>query len=130
MQQQLKTYQELNEHLLRELKTHLNACEWEINGKPGVHHITNFCFQNSEERGIDGEMLLLNLDIEGICVSNGAACTSGAVEPSHVLLALGREAEQAKSSIRISFGKHTTKEDISRLVLSLESVLARMFTLV
>ena len=130
MQQQLKTYQELNEHLLRELKTHLHACEWEINGKPGVHHITNFCFQNSEERGIDGEMLLLNLDIEGICVSNGSACTSGAVEPSHVLLALGREAEQAKSSIRISFGKHTTKEDISRLVLSLESVLARMFTLV
>ncbi len=130
MQQQLKTYQELNEHLLRELKTHLHACEWEINGKPGVHHITNFCFQNSEKRGIDGEMLLLNLDIEGICVSNGSACTSGAVEPSHVLLALGREAEQAKSSIRISFGKHTTKEDISRLVLSLESVLARMFTLV
>ena len=130
MQQQLKTYQELNEHLLRELKTYLHACEWEINGKPGVHHITNFCFQNSEKRGIDGEMLLLNLDIEGICVSNGSACTSGAVEPSHVLLALGREPEQANSSIRISFGKHTTKEDISHLVLSLESVLARMFTLV
>ena len=84
----------------------------------------------TEKRGIDGEMLLLNLDIEGICVSNGSACTSGAVEPSHVLLALGREPEQAKSSIRISFGKHTTKEDISHLVLSLESVLARMFTLV
>ena len=130
MEQQLKTYQELNQHLLSELKAHLHACEWEMNGKPGVHHITNFCFHNAEKRGIDGEMLLLNLDIEGICVSNGSACTSGAVEPSHVLLALGRQAEQAKSSIRISFGKHTTKEDISRLVHSLESVLSRMFTLV
>ena len=88
MEQQLKTYHELNQHLLSELKVHLHACEWEINGKPGVHHITNFCFHNAEKRGIDGEMLLLNLDIEGICVSNGSACTSGAVEPSHVLLAL------------------------------------------
>jgi cysteine desulfurase len=130
MEQQLKTYQELNQHLLSELKAHLHACEWEINGKPEVDHITNFCFHNTEKRGIDGEMLLLNLDIEGICVSNGSACTSGAVEPSHVLLALGRQAEQAKSSIRISFGKHTTKEDISRLVHSLEAVLSRMFTLV
>jgi cysteine desulfurase len=130
MEQQIKTYQELNQHLLSELKNHLHACEWEINGKPGVHHITNFCFHNAEKRGIDGEMLLLNLDIEGICASNGSACTSGAVEPSHVLLALGRQAEQAKSSIRISFGKHTTKEDVSRLVHSLEAVLSRMFTLV
>ena len=45
MEQQLKTYQELNQHLLSELKAHLHACEWEMNGKPGVHHITNFCFQ-------------------------------------------------------------------------------------
>jgi len=120
----------LKQHLLQELDQHLSVCNFHINGNPGVDHIINLCFHNEENKGIDGEMLLLNLDIEGICVSNGSACTSGAVEPSHVLMALGCAPEQAKSSIRISFGKHTTKDQVSTLVRSLEKVLGRMFPLV
>ena len=75
-------------------------------------------------------MLLLNLDIDGICVSNGSACTSGAVEPSHVLMGIGIEEKAAKSSIRVSFGKKNTEEDIVFFVDKLNSVLSRMFTLV
>ena len=120
----------LKQHLLQELDQHLSVCNFHINGNPGVDHIINLCFHKEENKGIDGEMLLLNLDIEGICVSNGSACTSGAVEPSHVLMALGCAPEQAKSSIRISFGKHTTKDQVSTLVRSLEKVLGRMFPLV
>ena len=75
-------------------------------------------------------MLLLNLDIEGICVANGSACTSGAMEPSHVLTALGLSDETAKSSIRISFGKKSTKEEVTYLIETLNNVLTRMFSLV
>lgn len=120
----------LKQHLLKELDQHLSVCKFHINGNPGVDHIINLCFHSEENKGIDGEMLLLNLDIEGICVSNGSACTSGAVEPSHVLIALGCAPEQAKSSIRISFGRHTSKDQVSTLVRSLEKVLGRMFPLV
>ena len=130
MEAQRTHFKSLKIHLLKELDTHLTACRYRINGNPGVDHITNVCFYNDQNKGIDGEMLLLNLDIEGICVSNGSACTSGAVEPSHVLMSLGCTTEQAKSSIRISFGRHTTMEEISRLVQSLEKVLGRMFPLV
>ncbi|MDZ7714764.1 MAG: aminotransferase class V-fold PLP-dependent enzyme [Balneolaceae bacterium] len=76
--------------------------------------------------GTDGEMLLLNLDMEGICVSNGSACTSGAVEPSHVLEGIGLEPEVANSSIRISLGKSNTKEHIDYFIEKAEGVLKRM----
>lgn len=93
-------------------------------------HIINISFMDDQGRGVDGEMLLLNLDIEGICVSNGSACTSGAMEPSHVLTGIGLQEGVAKSSIRISFGKKNTEEDIHFLVEKLNGVLNRMFALV
>ncbi|MDZ7693299.1 MAG: aminotransferase class V-fold PLP-dependent enzyme [Balneolaceae bacterium] len=65
--------------------------EVQINGpqERGVPHVINLSFINPDGGGLDGEMLLLNLDVEGICVSNGSACTSGALEPSHVLEGIG-----------------------------------------
>lgn len=75
-------------------------------------------------------MLLLNLDIDGICVSNGSACTSGAMEPSHVLTGIGLVEGVANSSIRVSFGKKNTEEDIIYFADKLNSVLDRMFALV
>jgi cysteine desulfurase len=71
-------------------------------------------------------MLLLNLDIEGICVSNGSACTSGAIEPSHVLTGIGLDEDIADSSIRISFGKDNTIQEVDRFVEALQGVLDRM----
>ncbi len=70
-------------------------------------HLSNVSF-----RFIEGEGLLINLDLQGIAVSTGSACSSGSIEPSPVIRALGRSSEIARGSIRFSFGKDTTKEDI------------------
>ena len=62
--------------------------------------------------GIEGESMILMLDMEGICVSSGSACTTGSLEPSHVLLALGIPAEHAHGSLRVTLGRSTTVDDI------------------
>jgi cysteine desulfurase len=71
-------------------------------------------------------MLILNLDLEGIAVTSGSACTSGSIQPSHVLLAMGRDPETAKATIRFSFGKGNTEEDVEAAMKALEVVLERM----
>lgn len=75
--------------------------------------------------GINGQDLLLNLDMQGICVSSGSACTSGSINASHVLIAIGLDEETAKSSIRISIGKYNTKEEIDYLVQNLVEIIKR-----
>ena len=95
----------------------------------GAPHVLNVAFLSHEKKGLDGEMLLLNLDIEGICVSNGSACTSGAMEPSHVLSGIGLSQDRSNSSIRISFGKHNTQEEVTYLVEKLEGILDRMLAM-
>ena len=61
---------------------------------------------------IEGESILINLDLAGVAVSSGSACSSGSLEPSHVILALGVKEELAHSSIRFSLGKDTTQEEM------------------
>ncbi len=70
--------------------------------------------------GIEGESLVLALDLQGICVSSGAACTSGSIEPSHVLLALGADIDSAKSTVRISLNEENTAEDVDYIALKLK----------
>ena len=77
----------------------------------------NFCFE-----GIEGESLLLLLDDKGICASSGSACTSGSLDPSHVLLAIGRPHEVAHGSLRLSIDEETTEEDIDYIIKSVEEV--------
>ncbi len=124
-----KHFEKLRALLLKELDES-DGFHYHINGPQddGVPHILNLSFSDDQHKFIDGEMLLLNLDIEGICVSNGSACASGAVEPSHVLNGIGVETDLAKSSIRISFGKQNTEDEVHYLVKTLNSVLNRMFT--
>lgn len=74
-------------------------------------NILNVSFDSKKIR-IDGEALILNMDLEGIAVTSGSACTSGSVKPSHVLLAMGRGVETAQATIRFSFGRFTTEEEI------------------
>ena len=71
---------------------------------------------------IEGESLLLRLDMCGICASSGSACTSGSLDPSHVLLAIGVPADVAHGSLRISMGCENTKEDVDFLVEKLEGI--------
>ena len=75
--------------------------------------------------GVNGQDLLLNLDMMGICVSSGSACTSGSINASHVLMALGLDEDIARSSIRVSIGKYNTKEDIDYLVKNLIEIVDR-----
>jgi cysteine desulfurase len=74
---------------------------------PRTPNTTNILFP-----GVEGEALLIALDLKGLAVSTGAACSSGAVEPSHVLTAIGLPAEDARASLRFSLGRHTTDADI------------------
>jgi len=75
---------------------------------------------------VEGESMLLNLDLEGICASTGSACSSSSLEPSHMLLAMGLSHEQAHGSLRFSLGKWTTEEDIERVLDVLPSVVAKL----
>ncbi|MDF2865227.1 MAG: nifS [Clostridia bacterium] len=75
---------------------------------------------------IEGESLLLNLDIKGICASSGSACTSGSLDPSHVLLAIGLIHEVAHGSLRVTFGIENTKEDVIELITELEEIVNRL----
>lgn len=76
--------------------------------------------------GAEGESLAMNLDIEGIAVSTGSACSEGAVDPSHVLSAMGLTREEAASSVRISLGRFTQKEDIDNAASILPKVVDRI----
>ena len=77
----------------------------------------NFCFE-----GIEGESLLLLLDDKGICASSGSACTSGSLDPSHVLLAIGRVHDVAHGSLRLSIGEDITDEEVDYIIRSVKEV--------
>ena len=92
-----------------------------LNGDP-VNRLpsnVNFCFE-----GIEGESLLLLLDDKGICASSGSVCTSGSLDPSHVLLAIGRVHDVAHGSLRLSLGEDITEEEIDYLIRSVTEVVA------
>ena len=81
---------------------------------------------NISFRFIEGEGLLLNLDLKGICASSGSACTSDSLDPSHVLLAIGLPHEIAHGSLRISIGKYNTKEEVDYLIDNLVEIVKRL----
>lgn len=77
----------------------------------------NMCFE-----GIEGESLLLLLDMHGVCASSGSACTSGSLDPSHVLLAIGRPHEVAHGSLRLSISEYNTDEEIDHIIAKVPQV--------
>ena len=81
---------------------------------------------NISIEGVEGESLLLMLDLNGICASSGSACTSGSLDPSHVLLALGLKHEVAHGSLRLSIGDETTDEDIDYILEVVPKVVKRL----
>jgi len=90
-------------------------------GARRVPNTTNLWFDY-----IEGEALVIALDLKGLAVSSGAACSSGAIEPSHVLLAMGLKHERARSSVRISLGKQTTNEDIEFAIKVIPETVTRL----
>jgi len=75
---------------------------------------------------VEGESMLLNLDLEGICASTGSACSSSSLEPSHVLLAVGLSPEQAHGSLRFTLGRENTEADVERVLEVLPGIVARL----
>lgn len=94
----------------------LNGCP--KNRLPGN---VNFSFQF-----VEGESLLIMLDMEGICASSGSACTSGSVDPSHVLTAIGLPEDIARGSIRFTIGEENTKEELDYVIEKLETITSRL----
>ncbi|MDR7855990.1 cysteine desulfurase NifS [Tissierella sp.] len=124
-------YENLDEHneKLRKLRNYLiskiesNIDNVKLNGHPTLRlpGNVNMCF-----RFIEGESLLLSLDMEGIAGSSGSACTSGSLDPSHVLLAIGLPHEIAHGSLRLSLGDFNTEEEIDFVVEKLVKIVERL----
>jgi cysteine desulfurase len=110
----------LRDRLERELLK-LEATGLNGEGAPRVPNTTNIYFD-----GIEGEALIIALDLKGLAVSTGAACSSGAIEPSHVLTAMGLRPERAKASIRFSLGKQNTAEDVGFALGLIPETVARL----
>jgi cysteine desulfurase len=98
-----------------------------VNGNPRhrLPHILNISF-DSRRMPLEGEMLIMNMDLQGIAVTSGSACSSGSMQPSHVLLAMGRDGATARATIRFSFGKGNVQEDIDYVTKCLADIIDRM----
>ena len=116
----------LKKEFERLLQTHVEGVRFN-HPESSIPSIVNVAFDEAMYT-IDGEALLIGLDMEGIAASNGAACTSGSVQPSHVLKAMGRSDAVAHGSVRFSMGRSTTVDDITKATEALVTVVTRMRT--
>ena len=94
-----------------------------IKGDPDqrIPNTSNLRFED-----VESEAMVINLDLSGVACSTGSACSSGSIEPSHVLLALGFSAEEAFQSIRFSFSRYTTREVVDEVVHLLPAMVRRL----
>jgi len=114
----------LRKHLTERLKSFQGIL---FNGDQNdvLPNVLSVSFDSSKVK-IDGEALIMGMDLRGIAVTSGSACTSGTLEPSHVLMAMGRDEKTARATIRFSMGRSTTKEDLDTAVAALKDVLQTM----
>jgi cysteine desulfurase len=111
----------LRDRLEANLFEQIDAAGVNGGGAPRVPNTSNIYFDH-----IEGEAMVIALDLKGLAVSTGAACSSGAIEPSHVLTAMGLAPERARASIRFSVGKHNSDEDIQFALSVIPSTIARL----
>lgn len=121
LEKKQKKITELRDKLITGIKDKID--EVTLNGHPTKRLPNNV---NVSIRYIEGESLLLNLDLEGIAASSGSACTSGSLDPSHVLLAMDIPHEIAHGSLRLTLGKYTTEEEIDYVLERLPEVVAKL----
>lgn len=116
-----KNVSKLRDYFIRRVLKEIPAVE--LNGDPILRSPNNVNFYF---RGIEGESILLNLDLAGIAASSGSACTSQSLQPSHVLMAIYDKAERAHGSIRFSLGFATTKEEIDYTIKNLKIIVEKL----
>jgi cysteine desulfurase len=117
----LKRIQTLRDRLETRLLAQIDAAGVNSGGAPRVPNTSNIYFDH-----IEGEAMVIALDLKGLAVSTGAACSSGAIEPSHVLTAMGLAPDRARASIRFSIGKHNTEDDVEFALSLIPSTVARL----
>lgn len=120
-QKKIKEIGELRDHMIKRVLKEIPKSY--LNGSKDFRSPNNANFRFDD---VEGEGLILSLDLNGIAASTGSACSSGALEPSHVLLSLGLRHEQAHGSLRVTLGKYTTKEDIDTLVDKTKEIVKRL----
>ncbi|AHM56544.1 cysteine desulfurase IscS [Peptoclostridium acidaminophilum DSM 3953] len=116
-----KEQSQLRDHLIDSVLSRIPYARLNGHRQKRLPGNANFCFEF-----IEGEAILLSLDLLGVAASSGSACTSGSLDPSHVLMALGLPHEIAHGSLRLTIGDMTTKEDIDFVVDNLEKIVVRL----
>jgi cysteine desulfurase len=121
LDERIARMRQLRDYLEREVMARIPNVQ--VNGDPQrrVPNISNLSFD-----GVDGESLLIALDLKGVAVSTGSACSSGSLEPSHVLTAMGLPRQRIRASLRFSLSAYTTRDEIDYAVSALEEVVTRL----
>ena len=121
MEERTAKEKELRDYLIGRIEAEIPYCRLNGDRENRLPNNVNFSF-----RFIEGESLLIMLDMKGICASSGSACTSGSLDPSHVLLAIGLPHEIAHGSLRMTLGADTTKEELDYVVDSLKEIVENL----
>lgn len=111
----------LRDYLIGRIEEEVPYCRLNGDRQRRLPNNVNFSF-----RFVEGESLLIMLDMEGICASSGSACTSGSLDPSHVLLAIGLPHEIAHGSLRLTLGEDTTREELDTVVEAVKKIVERL----
>ncbi len=121
MAERAEKERELRDYLISRIEKEIPYCRLNGDREKRLPNNVNFSF-----RFIEGESMLIMLDMKGICASSGSACTSGSLDPSHVLLAIGLPHEIAHGSLRMTLGADTSKEDLDYVVEQLEEIIEQL----
>lgn len=121
MEERTAKEREVRDYLIQKIEAEIPYCRLNGHRTLRLPNNVNFSFQF-----VEGESLLIMLDMEGICASSGSACTSGSLDPSHVLLAIGLPHEIAHGSLRMTISEETTKEDVDFVVEKIKEIVARL----
>ena len=121
LDERMSRMRELRDYLEQQIVSRIERAQVNGDSERRVPNISNLSFDK-----VDGESLLIALDLKGIAVSTGSACASGSLEPSHVLTALGLSREEVRGSLRVSLSAYTTREEIDYLIAALSESVARL----
>lgn len=121
MKETMEQERKLRDYLIHRIETEIPFSLLNGHRTDRLPNNVHFCF-----RFIEGESMLILLDEEGICASSGSACTSGSLDPSHVLLAIGRPHEIAHGSLRLTLSETTTKQELDYVVEALKKIIERL----
>ena len=121
MEEKAGRERELRDYLIRRIEGEIPCCRLNSHREKRLPGNVNISF-----RFIEGESLLIMLDMRGVCASSGSACTSGSLDPSHVLLAIGLEHEEAHGSLRMTLSEENTQEELDEVVGHLAEIVQRL----